>query len=113
MVHGTHGAPTLQCTCNGSVAIMPLHQPSPWGIRPLFQPVRVPVVCREVVEWLVEWCVILHHSPGTAYHESRTQPRSSKDVAAMNFKPRLLITMGDVAGIGPEVLAKAWPELIG
>ena len=25
--------------------------------------------------------------------------------------PRLLFTMGDVAGIGPEVLAKAWPEL--
>jgi 4-hydroxythreonine-4-phosphate dehydrogenase len=31
----------------------------------------------------------------------------------MNSKPRLLITMGDVAGIGPEVLAKAWPELTG
>src|SRR5947209_18273856 len=29
----------------------------------------------------------------------------------MNAKPRLLFTMGDVAGIGPEVLAKAWPEL--
>src|SRR5437660_12917616 len=29
----------------------------------------------------------------------------------MNSKPRLLVTMGDVAGIGPEVLAKAWPEL--
>ncbi|MFO0938631.1 MAG: 4-hydroxythreonine-4-phosphate dehydrogenase PdxA [Gemmataceae bacterium] len=26
-------------------------------------------------------------------------------------KPRLLITMGDVAGIGPEVIAKAWPRL--
>jgi 4-hydroxythreonine-4-phosphate dehydrogenase len=25
--------------------------------------------------------------------------------------PRLLFTMGDVAGIGPEVLARAWPEL--
>jgi len=25
--------------------------------------------------------------------------------------PRLLFTMGDVAGIGPEVLAKAWPAL--
>jgi len=25
--------------------------------------------------------------------------------------PRLLITLGDVAGIGPEILAKAWPEL--
>jgi 4-hydroxythreonine-4-phosphate dehydrogenase len=28
----------------------------------------------------------------------------------MNF-PRLLITMGDVAGIGPEIIAKAWPSL--
>jgi 4-hydroxythreonine-4-phosphate dehydrogenase len=25
--------------------------------------------------------------------------------------PRLLITMGDVAGIGPEIIARAWPEL--
>jgi 4-hydroxythreonine-4-phosphate dehydrogenase len=25
--------------------------------------------------------------------------------------PRLLITLGDVAGIGPEIVAKAWPEL--
>jgi 4-hydroxythreonine-4-phosphate dehydrogenase len=29
----------------------------------------------------------------------------------MKSAPRLLFTMGDVAGIGPEVLAKAWPEL--
>lgn len=27
-------------------------------------------------------------------------------------QPRLLITLGDVAGIGPEVLVKAWPELL-
>lgn len=27
------------------------------------------------------------------------------------MKPRLLITMGDVAGIGPEIIAKAWPRL--
>ncbi len=25
--------------------------------------------------------------------------------------PRLLITLGDVAGIGPEIVAKAWPQL--
>jgi 4-hydroxythreonine-4-phosphate dehydrogenase len=25
--------------------------------------------------------------------------------------PRLLVTMGDVAGIGPEIIAKAWPHL--
>jgi len=26
--------------------------------------------------------------------------------------PRLLITLGDVAGIGPEIVAKAWPRLM-
>jgi 4-hydroxythreonine-4-phosphate dehydrogenase len=26
-------------------------------------------------------------------------------------KPKLLITLGDVAGIGPEIVAKAWPKL--
>jgi 4-hydroxythreonine-4-phosphate dehydrogenase len=26
--------------------------------------------------------------------------------------PRLLITLGDVAGIGPEIVARAWPQLI-
>jgi 4-hydroxythreonine-4-phosphate dehydrogenase len=26
--------------------------------------------------------------------------------------PRLLITLGDVAGIGPEIVAKAWPQLV-
>jgi 4-hydroxythreonine-4-phosphate dehydrogenase len=26
--------------------------------------------------------------------------------------PRLLITMGDVAGVGPEIIAKAWPHLL-
>lgn len=30
----------------------------------------------------------------------------------MIHAPRLLLTMGDVAGIGPEVIAGAWPELI-
>jgi 4-hydroxythreonine-4-phosphate dehydrogenase len=29
----------------------------------------------------------------------------------MRALPRLLITMGDVAGIGPEIIARAWPEL--
>src|SRR5262245_46384225 len=29
----------------------------------------------------------------------------------MKTLPRLLITMGDVAGIGPEIIARAWPEL--
>jgi len=29
----------------------------------------------------------------------------------MQTAPRLLITMGDVAGIGPEIIARAWPEL--
>ncbi len=27
------------------------------------------------------------------------------------MKPKLLITLGDVAGIGPEIVAKAWPKL--
>ena len=26
--------------------------------------------------------------------------------------PRLLITLGDVAGVGPEIVARAWPELL-
>ena len=30
----------------------------------------------------------------------------------MSVSPRLLLTMGDVAGIGPEIIAKAWPELL-
>jgi 4-hydroxythreonine-4-phosphate dehydrogenase len=29
----------------------------------------------------------------------------------MHKLPRLLITMGDVAGVGPEIIVKAWPEL--
>jgi 4-hydroxythreonine-4-phosphate dehydrogenase len=29
----------------------------------------------------------------------------------MKQLPRLLITMGDVAGIGPEIIARAWPQL--
>jgi 4-hydroxythreonine-4-phosphate dehydrogenase len=29
----------------------------------------------------------------------------------MKQSPRLLLTMGDVAGIGPEVIARAWPAL--
>src|SRR5580765_8529267 len=29
----------------------------------------------------------------------------------MTVRPRLLFTMGDVAGIGPEIIAKAWPGL--
>ena len=28
------------------------------------------------------------------------------------MNPRLLFTMGDVAGIGPEIIARAWPELV-
>lgn len=30
----------------------------------------------------------------------------------MSTAPRLLITLGDVAGIGPEIVVKAWPELL-
>jgi len=28
------------------------------------------------------------------------------------MEPRLLITLGDVAGIGPEIVVKAWPRLV-
>ena len=30
----------------------------------------------------------------------------------MPERPRLLLTMGDVAGIGPEIIARAWPTLL-
>ncbi len=30
----------------------------------------------------------------------------------MAAPPRLLVTLGDVAGVGPEVVAKAWPALL-
>ncbi len=30
----------------------------------------------------------------------------------MKTNARLLITMGDVAGIGPEIIARGWPELV-
>lgn len=30
----------------------------------------------------------------------------------MSSLPRLLITLGDVAGIGPEIIARAWPDLL-
>src|SRR5262245_4211089 len=30
----------------------------------------------------------------------------------MSSQPRLLFTMGDVAGIGPEIIARAWPQLL-
>jgi 4-hydroxythreonine-4-phosphate dehydrogenase len=27
-------------------------------------------------------------------------------------RPRLLVTMGDVAGVGPEIIVRAWPDLL-
>ena len=30
----------------------------------------------------------------------------------MTTLPRLLVTMGDVAGVGPEIIAKGWPHLL-
>lgn len=33
-------------------------------------------------------------------------------MTGMRTNPRLLITLGDVAGIGPEIVAKAWPDLL-
>jgi 4-hydroxythreonine-4-phosphate dehydrogenase len=32
-------------------------------------------------------------------------------VSTASDRPRLLITLGDVAGIGPEIIVKAWPQL--
>ena len=29
----------------------------------------------------------------------------------MKTQTQLLVTMGDVAGIGPEIIARAWPDL--
>lgn len=37
---------------------------------------------------------------------------SMSDTFDTPTRPRLLLTMGDVAGIGPEVIARAWPRLI-
>jgi 4-hydroxythreonine-4-phosphate dehydrogenase len=28
-----------------------------------------------------------------------------------NARPRLLVTVGDVAGVGPEIIARSWPDL--
>ncbi len=33
-------------------------------------------------------------------------------VIRTSSRPRLLITLGDVAGIGPEIVARAWPDLL-
>jgi 4-hydroxythreonine-4-phosphate dehydrogenase len=30
----------------------------------------------------------------------------------MTARPRLLLTMGDIAGVGPEIIAAAWPQLL-
>jgi 4-hydroxythreonine-4-phosphate dehydrogenase len=30
----------------------------------------------------------------------------------LSTRPRLLITLGDVAGVGPEIVARAWPKLL-
>src|SRR5260370_42150109 len=36
-----------------------------------------------------------------------------KDRNTMSLpKPLLLITLGDVAGVGPEIVARAWPALV-
>src|SRR5690349_3677257 len=39
--------------------------------------------------------------------------RGEKDPATMTEpRPLLLITLGDVAGVGPEIVARAWPALV-
>lgn len=44
---------------------------------------------------------------------TRNEDYPKEAVAIVNglSKPKLLITLGDVAGIGPEIVAKAWPRL--
>ena len=50
----------------------------------------------------------------------RNDQRRTRDAASGEMKtstmneprPRLLLTLGDVAGIGPEIVARAWPELL-
>ena len=37
---------------------------------------------------------------------------SERPTAVTTSLPRLLITMGDVAGIGPEIIARTWPGLL-
>src|SRR5260370_41086188 len=44
----------------------------------------------------------------TPARASCTRAHNNED---MKRHPRLLFTLGDVAGIGPEVVAKAWVEL--
>lgn len=39
-------------------------------------------------------------------------PLASLDETSPLPSPRLLLTLGDVAGIGPEIIARAWPELV-
>src|SRR5262249_29812857 len=33
-------------------------------------------------------------------------------MGSMNTRPILLLTLGDVAGIGPEIIARSWPDLL-
>src|SRR5215510_3761049 len=43
--------------------------------------------------------------------KSRRAAERVRDALYNKGMKRLLITMGDVAGIGPEIIARAWPEL--
>src|SRR5262245_32113029 len=49
-----------------------------------------------------------HPPSGITNHNNRN---SALDTPTMTARPRLLLTLGDVAGIGPEIVARAWPEL--
>src|SRR5436305_8855723 len=52
----------------------------------------------------------LHREGGKGAAGTRGDPIPQR-TRTMNPSPRLLITMGDVAGIGPEIIARAWPGL--
>jgi 4-hydroxythreonine-4-phosphate dehydrogenase len=53
-----------------------------------------------------------NHPESTALDERVFPARRRAKVPALMNHPRLLLTMGDVAGVGPEVIARAWPELL-
>src|SRR5262249_12125606 len=53
------------------------------------------------------------------YRQTPAQPILGKEppfpgspVPSGQPMPRLLITLGDVAGVGPEIVARAWPTLV-
>jgi 4-hydroxythreonine-4-phosphate dehydrogenase len=44
--------------------------------------------------------------------DTSSPPCRGENVSVAPDRPLLLITLGDVAGIGPEIVARAWPALV-